>query len=153
MSNNEKKSSLADLLEEYFPGAGKKAEQVLNDMFADGGSLSSEETEQVSEASEPAETENVPEEIISLDGSEDDDTEDVPDEPFEVTVEEETEPAKTEELSTLLDWSEWADETIAANAAVTETFDAAETDGAETEAADEEIVPEEIEEEVTEPET
>ena len=159
MSNNEKKSSLADLLEEYFPGAGKKAEQALNEMFSDG-ILSPDEakqTEKVSEASEAAEIENVPEEepaeIIALDGDEDDDTEEVPDEPFEVP-DEETEPQKSaEELSTLLDWSEWADETIAANAAVSETFDAAETDGAETDTADEEIAPEETEKEVTEPET
>ncbi|MDE6709938.1 MAG: hypothetical protein K2J76_05560, partial [Oscillospiraceae bacterium] len=88
MSNNEKKSSLAELLEEYFPGAGKDAEQVLKDKF---GSFPDEGAETVSE------------EIISLDGSEEDDTEEVPDEPFEVPEEdEETEPEKTgSEFSTL----------------------------------------------------
>ena len=151
MSNNEKKSSLAELLEEYFPGAGKEAEQVLKDKF---GGFPEEEAETVS--MEEAEVSS--EEIMSLDGSEVDDIEEVPDEPFEVTVEEEeTEPEKTvEELSTLSQWSDWADETIAANAAASETFGAAETDGAETEAADEENAPEEqeeTEEEVTEPET
>lgn len=135
MSNNEKKRSLAELLEEYYPGAGKKAEQALNEMFAEG-SLSPEEAEQTAETA----AENVPEEeIISLDGDEVDDFEDVPDEPFEVPEEEEeTEPAKSAELSTLSQWSDWADETIAANAAVSETFDAAETEAAETENAPEE---------------
>ena len=162
MSNNEKKSSLAELLEEYFPGAGKEAEQVLKDKF---GSFPEEEAETVS--MEEAEVSS--EEIISLDGSEEDDTEEVPDEPFEVPEEaEETETVNGEEFSTLSQWSDWADETIAANAAASKTFDAAETDGAETdraetEAADEENAPEEqeepeeedteTEEEVTEPET
>lgn len=136
MSKDEKKSSLADLLEEYFPGAGKEAEQILKDRFgapADEGELVSEVTE--------AAAEDVPEEpveIISLDDGDDvDSTEDIPDEPFEVPKEteedKETEPAKSaEELSTLSQWSDWADETIAANAV---TFDdtEAETDGTETE--------------------
>ncbi|MDE7287881.1 MAG: hypothetical protein K2N71_00045, partial [Oscillospiraceae bacterium] len=159
MSNNEKKSSLAELLEEYFPGAGQKAEQVLTEMFADYALPDKAQSERISEVTETA-AENVPEEIISLDGDEDDDTEDVTDEPFEVPEEvEETEPEKTgEELSTLSQWSEWADETIAANAAASETFDAAETDGVEidvveTEAADDENAPEEPEEEAAEPET
>ena len=162
MSNNEKKSSLAELLEEYFPGAGKEAEQVLKDKF---GSFPEEEAETVS----MEEAEVFSEEIISLDGSEEDDTEEVPDEPFEVPEEaEETETVNGEEFSTLSRWSDWADETIAANAAASETFDAAETDEAETdraetEAADEENAPEEqeepeeedteTEEEVTETET
>lgn len=136
MSKDEKKSSLADLLEEYFPGAGKEAEQILKDRFgapADEGELVSEVTE--------AAAANVPEEpveIISLDDGDDvDSTEDIPDEPFEVPKEteedKEIEPAKSaEELSTLSQWSDWADETIAANAV---TFDdtEAETDGTETE--------------------
>lgn len=132
MSKDEKKSSLAELLEEYFPGAGKDAEQVLKDRF---GSLPNEEAETVSE------------EIISLDGDEEDDTEEVPDEPFEVPEEdEENEPViLTKELSTLSEWSDWADETIAANAAASEAFEDAETDGAETAAADEENAPEEQE--------
>lgn len=172
MSNNEKKSSLADLLEEYFPGAGKEAEQVLKDRF--GGLPDKGE-------------ETVPEEIIALDGDVDDGIDEVPDEPFEVPEEaEETEPEKSEEFSTLSQWSDWADETIAATAAASETFSGAETggaetgeaetsgaetgeaetggaetDGAETAAADGESVPEEqeasekedTEEEVTEPET
>lgn len=146
MSNNEKKSSLADLLEEYFPGAGKEAEQVLKDKF---GGFPEEGAETVS--MEEAEVSS--EEIISLEVDEDDDMSEVPDEPFEVP-EEETEPQKSvEELSTLLDWSEWADETIAANAAASETFDAAEKDGAEIETADEENAPEETEEEAAETET
>lgn len=151
MSKDEKKSNLADLLEEYFPGAGQKAEQVLNEMFADGGSLSSEETEQVSKVTETVTaaaengSEEEPAEIISLDGDEEDDTEEVPDEPFEVPEEdEETEPViLTKELSSLSEWSEWADETIAADAAASETFDA----------ADEENVPEETETEDDESET
>lgn len=136
MSKDEKKSSLADLLEEYFPGAGKEAEQVLNERF--GGSP--DKGELAADASETAE--NVPEEpveIISLDDGDDaDDAEDIPDEPFEVPEEtaedEETEPEKAEELSTLSQWSDWADETIAANAASAGTFD--ETEAAETETAD-----------------
>lgn len=145
MSKDEKKSGLAEILEEYFPGAGQKAEQVLNDMFAEGG-LSPEETEQASETTETAETDNVPREepveIITLEDGEEDDFEEVPEEPLEVPEEDEAnEPVTlTKELSALSEWSEWADDTIAANAAVSQTFDAAETD-----AADEENVPEEQE--------
>lgn len=140
MSKDKKKSNLADLLEEYFPGAGKEAEQVLKERF--GGSYDA--GEQASEATEAA-AENVPEEpveIISLDDGDDaDDTEDIPDEPFEVPEEtdedKETEPAMAEELSTLSQWSDWADETIVANAANTAAFDdtEAETDSTETENA------------------
>ena len=165
MSNNEKKSSLAELLEEYFPGAGKEAEQVLKDKFGGGEPPQAESPLKSDTAdatlSSPLEGagENISEvlsnerssedetEIISLDGSEVDDTEEVPDEPFEVPEEaEETETVNGEEFSTLSRWSDWADETIAANAAASETFDAAETDRAETEAADEENAPEEQEE-------
>lgn len=136
MSKDEKKSSLADLLEEYFPGAGKEAEQILKDRFgapADEGELVSEVTEAAAE-----DVSEEPVEIISLDDGDDvDSTEDIPDEPFEVPKEteedKEIEPAKSaEEFSTLSQWSDWADETIAANAV---TFDdtEAETDGTETE--------------------
>lgn len=144
MSKDEKKSSLADLLEEYFPGAGQKAEQVLNEMF---GGESPDETEQVVETARSeqvsevpeAAAENVPEEepveIIALDGDEDDDIEDVPDEPIEVP--EEAEDGETEILSTLSQWSDWADEAIAASAAASETFSGTETTAAESETEEE----------------
>lgn len=141
MSKDKKKSNLADLLEEYFPGAGKEAEQVLNERFG-GSDNTGEQAEDVPEMAENATEEPV--EIISLDnGDEADNTEDIPDEPFEVPDEAEevkdTGPVRAEELSTLSQWSDWADETIAANAAGAGTFDdteAAETD-AETENAPE----------------
>lgn len=142
MSKDKKKSNLADLLEEYFPGAGKEAEQVLKERF--GGSYDA--GEQVLEVTEAA-SENVPEEPVEIifldDGDDADDTEDIPDEPFEVPEEtaedKETEPAMAEELSTLSQWSDWADETIAANAANAAAFDdtEAETDSTETENAPE----------------
>lgn len=141
MSKDEKKSSLADLLEEYFPGAGKEAEQVLNERFG-GSDNAGEQAEDIPESTETVSEEFV--EIISLDNGDDaDNTEDIPDEPFEVPDEAEevkdTGPVRAEELSTLSQWSDWADETIAANAAGAGTFDdteAAETD-AETENAPE----------------
>lgn len=141
MSKDEKKSSLADLLEEYFPGAGKEAEQVLKDRFggsADEGELTSDVCEESME-------------IISLDdGDEDGGTDDIPDEPFEVPEDnEEDEFSKAEELSTLSQWSDWADETIAASAAAV-TFDetaeekAADTvEDTEAETAENENAPEE----------
>lgn len=136
MSKDKKKSNLADLLEEYFPGAGKEAEQVLKDRFG----TPADEGEQVLEVTEAA-AENVPEEPVEIifldDGDDADDTEDIPDEPFEVPEEteedKETEPAMAEELSTLSQWSDWADETIAANAANAVTFDDTEAETADTE--------------------
>lgn len=122
MSNGEKKNNLADLLEEYFPGAGKKAERILNEVFADY---------------EP-EKRDISEEIIDGEGLEEfEDAPDVPDEPFEVPEETEEDgeevPEKTaEELSTLSQWSDWAEGAIAANAAASETFDGTEKDNADS---------------------
>lgn len=119
------KKNLADLLEEYFPGAGQQAEQVLNDMF---GGQSSETAEKEVPEEEPAE-------IITDDGDEDD-TPDVPDEPFEIPEADEDEAVKFDsaELSTLSQWSDWADETIAANA----SFDGKDTAEATASEADDE---------------
>lgn len=115
MSNNEKKNNLADLLEEYFPGAGQKAERILNEVFADY-----EPEKQDGEASQ---------EVIDGEGLEEfEDVPDVPDEPFEVPEEneetEEDESENSEELSTLSQWSDWADETIAAGAFATAAAEA-----------------------------
>lgn len=124
MSNGEKKNNLADLLEEYFPGAGKKAERILNEVFAEY---------------EP-EKQEISEEIIDGEGLEEfEDAPDVPEEPFEVP--DETEDAEDasetpEDFSTLSRWSDWADETIAANAVKSEAFGAAETEAENTVAAE-----------------
>ncbi|MCM1329914.1 MAG: sortase [Ruminococcus sp.] len=128
MSNDKK--NLADLLEEYFPGAGKQAEEALNEMF---GEQTAEET-----ASEPREDIL---EIITDDGG--DSGEEVPDEPFDVPGENSEKPAPAE-LSTLSEWSDWAEETIAAGA----SFDGRETAGSK------EVPPDAEETEaVSEPET
>lgn len=149
MSKNEKKSSLADLLEEYFPGAGREAEQVLKDRFGGAADEGERETD-VPEEKVPDEIASEDVEIISLeDGDEEDGTEDIPDEPFEVPEEtEEDELPKAEEFSTLSQWSDWADETIAASAAAgtfagTADETAAKTaEDTETETAEAENAPE-----------
>lgn len=121
MSNDKK--NLADLLEEYFPGAGKQAEQVLNDMFGEQDEADGE----------------FPEEIILPDDDEEDEGEEIPDEPFEIpdTAEDKAIQAESGELSTLSEWSEWAEEAIAANA----SFDGKEI-SEETAAEETEIVSE-----------
>lgn len=101
------KKNLADLLEEYFPGAGKQAEQALNEMFG----------EQAAETV-PEPQEDILE-IITDDGEEDN-SPDVPDEPLEADVSEEG-----EDFSALSGWSSWAEEAIAAGT----FFDGKETAG------------------------
>lgn len=118
MSNGEKKNNLADLLEEYFPGAGKKAERILNEVFADYEPEKRDISEEIIDGGDLEEFEDAP---------------DVPEEPFEVPEAMENgedAPEVSGEFSTLSRWSDWADGAIAAEEAVSETFDGEETDGA-----------------------